>query len=119
MSVFDCAVPAPPIEVFQLGREFAADSAPEKVSLGVVIMMMIMMMMMQVVKSSRMIWCCLISVPVFGRRPRWFQCLGMTVIVCGLFVKASVMFQDIFPDYREIDHCQKYVNITGRSGLTS
>jgi len=35
MSVFDCAVPAPPIEVFQLGREFAADLAPEKVSLGV------------------------------------------------------------------------------------
>ena len=45
MSVFDCAVPAPPIEVFQLGREFAADSAPEKVSLGLVIMMMMMMIM--------------------------------------------------------------------------
>ena len=35
MSVFDVAQPAPPIEVFQLGREFAADSSPEKVSLGV------------------------------------------------------------------------------------
>jgi len=35
MSVFDCATPAPPIEVFQLGREFAADTAAEKVSLGV------------------------------------------------------------------------------------
>jgi len=35
MSVFDCATAAPPIEVFQLGREFAADTAAEKVSLGV------------------------------------------------------------------------------------
>ena len=34
MSVFDCATPSPPIEVFQFGREFAADSAEEKVSLG-------------------------------------------------------------------------------------
>jgi len=35
MSVFDSATAAPPIEVFQLGREFAADTAAEKVSLGV------------------------------------------------------------------------------------
>ena len=35
MSVFDCTQPAPPIEVFQLGREFQADPSPEKVSLGV------------------------------------------------------------------------------------
>ena len=35
MSMFDCATSAPPIEVFQLGREFQADTAPEKVSLGV------------------------------------------------------------------------------------
>jgi len=35
MSVFDCATDAPPIEVFQLGREFQADTSPDKVSLGV------------------------------------------------------------------------------------
>ena len=35
MSLFDCAQPAPPIEVFQLGREFQADTSPDKVSLGV------------------------------------------------------------------------------------
>ena len=35
MSVFDCITAAPPIEVFQLGRDFAADSNPDKVSLGV------------------------------------------------------------------------------------
>ena len=35
MSVFDCAEQAPPIEVFQLGREFQADTDPNKVSLGV------------------------------------------------------------------------------------
>jgi len=34
-SVFDCATAAPPIEVFQLGRDFQADTFPEKVSLGV------------------------------------------------------------------------------------
>ena len=55
MSVFDCAVPAPPIEVFQLGREFAADSAPEKVSLGVVVIMMIMMMMIIIIMMMMMI----------------------------------------------------------------
>ena len=35
MSVFDSVQAAPPIEVFQLGRDFQADSFPEKVSLGV------------------------------------------------------------------------------------
>jgi len=35
MSVFDCSQPAPPIEVFQLSREFQANPSPEKVSLGV------------------------------------------------------------------------------------
>ena len=33
MSVFDCITAAPPIEVFQLGRDFAADSNTDKVSL--------------------------------------------------------------------------------------
>jgi len=35
MSVFSSVQSAPPIEVFQLGRDFAADSNPKKVSLGV------------------------------------------------------------------------------------
>eukprot|EP00092_Neocalanus_flemingeri_P032130 GFUD01034921.1.p1 GENE.GFUD01034921.1~~GFUD01034921.1.p1 ORF type:complete len:410 (+),score=106.21 GFUD01034921.1:39-1268(+) len=35
MSLFDCITPAPPIEVFQLGRDFQADTCPDKVSLGV------------------------------------------------------------------------------------
>jgi len=35
MSLFDCVTPAPPIEVFQLGRDFQADASPDKVSLGV------------------------------------------------------------------------------------
>jgi len=35
MSVFSEVQSAPPIEVFQLGRDFAADSNPQKVSLGV------------------------------------------------------------------------------------
>lgn len=34
-SVFDSVTPAPPIEVFQLTREFAADPNPNKVSLSV------------------------------------------------------------------------------------
>lgn len=34
-SVFSVVQPAPPIEVFQLGRDFAADPNPKKVSLGV------------------------------------------------------------------------------------
>jgi len=35
MSLFDCVSAAPPIEVFQLGRDFQADTSPDKVSLGV------------------------------------------------------------------------------------
>jgi len=35
MSVFSSVKAAPPIEVFQLGRDFAADTNPKKVSLGV------------------------------------------------------------------------------------
>jgi len=35
MSLFDTVNPAPPIEVFQLGRDFQADTCPDKVSLGV------------------------------------------------------------------------------------
>jgi len=35
MSVFDTVSAAPPIEVFQLGRDFQADTNPDKVSLGV------------------------------------------------------------------------------------
>ena len=35
MSVFDTVQAAPPIEVFQLGRDFQADTCPDKVSLGV------------------------------------------------------------------------------------
>jgi len=35
MSLFDCVTAAPPIEVFQLGRDFQADTSPDKVSLGV------------------------------------------------------------------------------------
>ena len=35
MSVFETVEAAPPIEVFQLGREFQADPSPDKVSLGV------------------------------------------------------------------------------------
>ena len=32
MSVFSSVQSAPPIEVFQLGRDFAADSNPKKVA---------------------------------------------------------------------------------------
>jgi len=35
MSAFDSVTAAPPIEVFQLGRDFQVDSFPEKVSVGV------------------------------------------------------------------------------------
>ena len=35
MSVFETVQDAPPIEVFQLGRDFQADTFPDKVSLGV------------------------------------------------------------------------------------
>jgi len=35
MSIFDTVSAAPPIEVFQLGRDFQADTNPDKVSLGV------------------------------------------------------------------------------------
>ena len=35
MSLFDSVNPAPPIEVFQLGRDYQADTSPDKVSLGV------------------------------------------------------------------------------------
>lgn len=35
MSYFEAVTDAPPIEVFQLGREYQADTCPDKVSLGV------------------------------------------------------------------------------------
>jgi len=35
MSVFEAVSDAPPIEVFQLGRDYNADTSPDKVSLGV------------------------------------------------------------------------------------
>ena len=36
MSLFDSVTPAPPIEVFQLTRDFQADTCPDKVGLGLV-----------------------------------------------------------------------------------
>ena len=66
----------------------------------------------QMLTSSRMVWCGLLSIPVFRRNLKWSQWSGVAVIVLGLFVKASVMFPSIFPDYEDRNHCGDYSNQT-------
>ena len=56
----------------------------------------------QMLSASLMIWCGLLSIPVFRRNLSWFQWLGMLVIAGGLFVKASIMFPSIFPSQRSM-----------------
>ena len=52
-----------------------------------------------------MIWCAIISVPLFHRKINYHQLVGMITIAAGLFVKSSVMIPSIFPDYVQEKHC--------------
>ena len=59
----------------------------------------------EILKSSTMIWCCLISIPLFQTRPKLYQWLGIVMISIGGFVKVSVTIPGIFPHYIVRDYC--------------
>ena len=65
-----------------------------------------------VIRSSSMIWCALLSIPILGRYPKLYQILGMFVCAAGVFVKSSIMFPFIFANYKEYDYCQDGNNFT-------
>ena len=65
-----------------------------------------------IIRSSNMIWCALLSIPILGRYPKLHQILGILVCGAGVFVKSSIMFPFIFADYKEHDYCQDGNNIT-------
>ena len=66
----------------------------------------------QAITFSRMLWTSVLSVPVFGRKPRWFQVLGMTTVSVGLFIKASLIIPGIYPDYQKEEYCQDHKDFT-------
>ena len=71
----------------------------------------------QIMRSSTLVWSCLISIPVFKRIPKWFQGIGIILISIGLFTKASIMIQSIFPDHEENDCCEGYHDTTNTTCL--
>ena len=58
-----------------------------------------------ILKSSNMLWCYLLSVPLFKRDSKVFEWCGILLIFLGGFVKVSVSIHGLFPDYRIQDHC--------------
>jgi len=42
----------------------------------------------QMLRVTPMIWCAILSMPILRQKVRWFQWVGMVVIVGGIFIKA-------------------------------
>ena len=59
-----------------------------------------------ILKSSTMIWCYLLSIPLFKREARGADWCGIMLIFFGGFVKVSIIVPGLFPNYKIQDHCQ-------------
>ena len=69
-----------------------------------------------IIKASTMIWCYLLSIPMFKRDARATDWCGIILIFLGGFVKVSIIFPDLFPNHEIQDHCHA-TNTTVSSGL--
>ena len=70
-----------------------------------------------ILKSSTMIWCYLISIPLFKREAKRADWCGFLLIFLGGFVKVSIIVPSLFPNYEILDHCHA-TNATTSSGLS-
>ena len=59
-----------------------------------------------ILKSSTMIWCYLLSIPLFKRVARGADWCGIMLIFFGGFVKVSIIVPGLFPNYKIQDHCE-------------
>ena len=55
--------------------------------------------------STTMIWCYLISIPLFKREMKTHQWIGIFLISVGGFVKVSIIVPGLFPNYVIHDYC--------------
>ena len=55
--------------------------------------------------STTMIWCYLISIPLFKREMKTHQWIGILLISVGGFVKVSIIVPGLFPNYVIHDYC--------------
>ena len=42
----------------------------------------------QMLRVTPMLWCAILSIPILRQRVKWFQWLGMFVVIGGIFIKA-------------------------------
>ena len=68
-------------------------------------------------KASTMIWCYLLSIPLFKRHARVTDWCSIMLIFFGGFVKVSIIVPSLFPNYESLDHCHA-ANATTSSGLS-
>ena len=71
-----------------------------------------------ILKSSNMLWCYVLSVPLFKRDSKVSEWCGILLIFLGGFVKVSVSIHGLFPDYRIQDHCN-IANTTNSTTLSN
>ena len=71
-----------------------------------------------IIKASTMIWCYLLSIPLFKRDARVADWCSIMLIFLGGFVKVSVSIHGLFPDYRIQDHCN-IANVTNSTTLSN
>ena len=69
-----------------------------------------------IIKASTMIWCYLLSIPLFKRDARVADWCSIMLIFLGGFVKVSIILPGLFPDHEIQDHCH-VTNTTVSSGL--
>ena len=59
-----------------------------------------------ILKSTTMIWCYLLSMPLFKREARRTDWCGILLIFLGGFAKVSTIVPGLFPNYKIQDYCQ-------------
>ena len=69
-----------------------------------------------IIKASTMIWCYLLSIPLFKRDERVTDWCSIMLIFLGGFVKVSIILPGLFTDHEIQDHCHA-TNTTVSSGL--
>jgi len=57
----------------------------------------------QMLRVTPMLWCAILSIPILRQRVKWFQWLGMFVVIGGIFIKAIPL---LFPPSGKSDAYQ-------------
>ena len=70
----------------------------------------------KMVNIFKIVWCAVLSIPIFKMWPAWHQWIGIFLVSAGVFVKVSINIPGLFPDYSKPDYCQQYRNITDQVG---